>query len=214
MFVWNAAPVRWLIPECFEMKQVVPPLLLLALLCASGPAAAHTEAGVAGGLLSGFLHPLSGLDHLVAMVAVGLWGAQLGAPGIWVLPICFPTVMAVGGVLGVLGVPLPMTELVIAASALVLGFAVATSLRVPFWAAAIVVGIFAVFHGYAHGQELPGAANPQAYGIGFVVATGMLHALGILIGVATRWRTGAAAVRVLGAGIAGLGGLFLISLAA
>ena len=196
------------------MRQVHLPLLLLALLCVAGPAAAHTEAGVAGGLLSGFLHPLTGLDHLVAMVAVGLWGAQLGAPGIWVLPICFPTVMAVGGLLGVLGVPVPMVELVIAASALVLGFAVAMALRVPFWAAAIVVGVFAVFHGYAHGQELPAAANPLAYGVGFVVATGLLHALGITIGVMTRWHTGAVAVRALGAAIAGLGGLFLISLAA
>jgi len=198
------------------MKRACLPLLSLVfvLLCAPGPAAAHTEVGIAGGLLSGFLHPLTGMDHLVAMVAVGLWGAQLGAPGIWVLPVCFPAVMAVGGLLGVLGVPLPFSEPVIAASALVLGFAVAMALRVPFWAAAIVVGVFAIFHGYAHGQELPGAANPLAYGVGFVVATGMLHALGILIGVTTRWQTGAAAVRVLGAGIAGLGGLFLLSLAA
>ena len=195
------------------MKQFCLPLTLLMLLCLSGPAAAHTEVGVAGGLLSGFFHPLTGLDHLVAMVAVGLWGAQLGAPGIWVLPICFPTVMAVGGVLGILGVPLPLTELVIAASALVLGLAVAVALRVPFWAAALVVGVFAVFHGYAHGLELPGASNPLAYGVGFVVATGLLHALGITIGVLTRWRTGAQAVRVLGVVIAGLGGLFLISLA-
>lgn len=196
------------------MQQFRLSLLFLVLLCMSEPAAAHTEVGISGGLLSGFFHPLTGLDHLVAMVAVGLWGAQLGAPGIWVLPICFPTVMAIGGLLGVLGVPLPLSEVVIAASALVLGFAVATSLRVPFWASAIVVGVFAVFHGYAHGQELPAAANPLAYGVGFVVATGALHVLGITIGVLTRWRAGAMAVRVLGAGIAGLGGLFLIALAA
>ena len=188
--------------------------LLAALLVASGPASAHTEAGVAGGLLSGFLHPLTGLDHLVAMVAVGLWGAQLGKPGIWVLPITFPAVMAFGGVLGVIGVTLPQSELVIALSAVVLGFAVAMALRVPFAAAAVVVGVFAIFHGYAHGRELPGAANPLAYGVGFVVATGMLHATGILIGTLTNWRTGAQAVRALGAAIAGLGGLFLLSMAA
>lgn len=195
------------------MKSLPLLFMLFLLLCVSGPAAAHTEAGVAGGLLSGFLHPMTGLDHLVAMVAVGLWGAQLGAPAIWVLPVCFPTVMAVGGLLGIAGVPLQLTELVIAASALVLGVVVATALRLPFWAAAVVVGVFALFHGYAHGLELPGAANPLAYGVGFVVATGLLHAVGILIGVLTRWRTGAQAVRVLGAAIAGLGGLFLISLA-
>ncbi len=190
------------------------PLALLALLVASGPAAAHTEAGVTGGLLSGFLHPLTGLDHLVAMIAVGLWGAQLGKPGIWVLPITFPAVMAIGGVLGVIGVTLPQAELVIALSAVVLGFAVAMALRVPFAAAAAVVGVFAIFHGYAHGRELPGAVNPLAYGVGFVAATGMLHATGILIGTLTNWRTGAQVVRALGAAIAGLGGLFLLSMAA
>lgn len=188
-------------------------ILLPAFLLACGPALAHAEAGVPGGLLSGFLHPVTGLDHLVAMVAVGLWGAQLGKPGIWVLPVTFPAVMALGGVLGVLGVPLPATEAVIALSALVLGAAVALSLRAPFPAAAAVVGVFAVFHGHAHGQEIPAASNALAYGVGFVVATGLLHALGILTGVLTRWRRGAQAVRVLGAGIAGLGGMFLLSLA-
>ncbi len=196
------------------MPKLPASLILGALLLVSGPAAAHTEVGVPGGLLSGFLHPLTGLDHLVAMVAVGLWGAQLGKPGIWVLPICFPTVMALGGVLGILGIPLPATEIVIALSALVLGFAVAMALRVPFWAAAVVVAAFAVFHGYAHGAEMPGASNALAYGVGFVVATGTLHAVGILIGVLTRWPTGAQAVRVLGAAIGGLGGVFLLSMAA
>jgi urease accessory protein len=196
------------------MPKLPASLVLAALLLVSGPAAAHTEAGVPGGLLNGFLHPLTGLDHLVAMVAVGLWGAQLGKPGIWVLPICFPAVMALGGVLGILGIPLPATEIVVALSALVLGFAVAMALRVPFWAAAAVVAVFAVFHGYAHGAEMPGAANALAYGVGFVVATGTLHAAGILIGVLIRWPTGAQAVRALGAAIAGLGGVFLLSMAA
>ena len=189
-------------------------LVLIVILVASNPAAAHTEAGVPGGLLNGFLHPLTGLDHLVAMVAVGLWGAQLGAPGIWVLPICFPAVMALGGVLGILGVPLHGTEIIIALSALVLGFAVALALHVRFWIAAVVVGVFAVFHGYAHGSEMPGAANALAYGLGFVTATGMLHAAGILFGMLVRWPLGAHAVRALGAAIAGLGGVFLLSMSA
>ncbi len=196
------------------MPKLLASLVFGALLLGSGPAAAHTEVGVPGGLLSGFLHPLTGLDHLVAMVAVGLWGAQLGRPGVWVLPICFPTVMALGGVLGILGIPLPATELVVALSALVLGFAVAMALPVPFWVAAVVVAVFAVFHGYAHGAEMPGAANALAYGVGFVMATGTLHAAGILIGALTRWPTGAQAVRALGAAIAGLGGVFLLSMAA
>lgn len=196
------------------MPKLIALFFLAALLLVSGPAAAHTEVGVPGGLLSGFLHPLTGLDHLVAMVAVGLWGAQLGKPGIWVLPICFPVVMALGGVLGILGVPLPATELVVALSALVLGFAVALALRVPFWAAAVVVGVFAIFHGYAHGSEMPGASNALAYSLGFVVATGLLHALGVLTGTLTRWPAGAQAVRALGAAIAGLGGVFLLSMSA
>src|SRR3954449_6223162 len=96
------------------------------------PALAHEQAGVAGGVVSGLLHPVTGIDHLIAMVAVGIWGAQLGAPAIWILPITFPLVMAVGGVLGVLKIPLPMSEVVIALSALVLGVAVALRLRLPF----------------------------------------------------------------------------------
>ena len=173
-------------------------------------AQAHTQTGVPGGLASGFLHPLTGIDHLIAMVAVGIWGAQLGAPAIWVLPITFPLVMAMGGVLGITGVPLPLPEVAIALSALVLGAAVATRLRVPFAAAAVIVGIFALFHGHAHGAELPNAANPLAYGIGFVTATGLLHLCGITIGLALRWPIGDKMIRGLDAAIAALGCLFLV----
>jgi urease accessory protein len=140
-------------------SRVFPRLVVaLAALALAQPAFAHEQVGVAGGLASGLLHPLTGMDHLIAMVAVGIWGAQLGAPAIWVLPITFPLVMAFGGVLGVLHVPLPMPEVAIALSALVLGAAVAMRLRLPFAAAAGVVAVFAVFHGHAHGAELPGSA--------------------------------------------------------
>ncbi len=185
------------------------PLGVIAVLFAAHPAWAHTEAGVAGGLLSGVLHPLTGLDHMVAMVSVGLWGAQLGAPAIWLLPVAFPLVMALGGVLGVLHVPVPQPELMIALSAVGLGLFVALSLQVPVWLAGLVVAVFAIFHGYAHGQELPQAANPLAYGVGFVAATGGLHAVGIAIGLLTRWRSGTLAVRALGVAVAGLGVVFL-----
>ena len=181
----------------------------IVALMLTQPAFAHEQAGVAGGLVSGLLHPVTGLDHLVAMVAVGIWGAQLGAPAIWVLPITFPLVMAVGGVLGVLKIPLPMPEVIIAVSALILGLAVATRLRIPFTAAAIVVAVFAIFHGYVHGAELPGSANPLAYGVGFVTATGLLHLCGIAIGTLTRWSAGERVIQGLGAGIAGLGCYFL-----
>ena len=181
----------------------------IVALMLTQPAFAHEQAGVAGGLVSGLLHPVTGLDHLIAMVAVGIWGAQLGAPAIWVLPITFPLVMAVGAVLGVLKIPLPMPEVIIAVSALILGLAVATRLRIPFAAATIVVAVFAIFHGYVHGAELPGSANPLAYGVGFVTATGLLHLCGIAIGTLTRWPAGERVIQGLGACIAGLGCYFL-----
>ena len=186
-------------------------VLAVAGLAFVNTATAHEQAGVAGGLATGFLHPFTGLDHLIAMVAVGLWGAQLGAPALWILPITFPLVMAFGGVLGVLGVPLPVPEIVIACSALVLGGAVAMRLRVPLVAASVLVAVFAIFHGHAHGRELPSASDPLAYGIGFVVATGLLHLLGISIGTLSRWPTGERAIQGLGAVIAALGGYFLLS---
>jgi len=184
-------------------------LALLAGLALASPALAHDGEGIAGGLASGFLHPLSGADHLIAMVAVGLWGAQLGAPAIWLLPIAFPLVMAVGGVLGVLHIPLPAPETMIALSALLLGAAVAARLRPPIVVAALIVGLFAIFHGHAHGAELPGAADPMAYGVGFVTATGFLHGCGIVIGALSRWPVGARLIQGLGAMIALLGGYFL-----
>ncbi len=173
-------------------------------------ALSHEQAGVAGGLTSGFLHPLTGPDHLIAMVAVGLWGAQLGAPAIWILPVTFPMVMAFGGVLGVLGVALPVPELVIALSALVLGAVVALRLRLPLATAAALVGVFAVFHGHAHGVELPHAANPLSYGIGFVVSTGLLHVCGIALGTLSHSAWGGRVVQGLGAAIASAGAWFLV----
>ena len=189
------------------------PLASLALLAAFALAAplaqAHEGAGLAGGFMSGFAHPLLGWDHVVAMLAVGLWGAFLGAPALWLLPVVFPLVMAAGGALGVLGVPLPAVEIGIAVSAIALGGVVAGALRPPLWVAALLVALFAVFHGHAHGTELPQAASPLAYSLGFVVATGLLHLTGIALGLLTRWPAGRIAVRGMGAGIALLGVLFL-----
>ncbi len=180
-------------------------LLLYPLL-----AFAHIGQGdIGGGFLAGVAHPVFGLDHVVAMVAVGIWGAQLGAPAIWALPVTFPLVMAMGGVLGGLGVPIPGIEIGIAVSAITLGGLILFAARPPLWIAAIVVGVFAIFHGYAHGAELPESANAISYAVGFVVATGSLHAIGILIGAANRWRKGAQALRAGGALIAACGIYFL-----
>jgi urease accessory protein len=186
--------------------------ILTALLIAT-PVLAHTGEGITGGFLSGFTHPIYGWDHVVAMVAVGLWGAFLGAPAIWILPIVFPLVMAVGGALGVMGVPLPYVETGIAASGVVLGLLVALAIRAPLAVAAVIVGVFAIFHGHAHGAELPDAANPIAYGVGFVIATGLLHLAGIGFGFLTKVPNGQWIVRAAGVAIAVVGGMFLTGMA-
>jgi urease accessory protein len=182
----------------------------MALLTMNSVSAfAHTGEGIAGGFASGFLHPIFGLDHVVAMVAVGLWGAFLGVPAIWLLPIIFPLVMSVGGALGVAEVPLPGVETWIAASAIVLGLCVAFAFKPPLWVAALIVGAFAIFHGHAHGTELPSAASPIAYAVGFVVATGLLHLCGIGFGLLSRSSTGRYAVQAVGAVIAAVGIAFM-----
>jgi urease accessory protein len=170
---------------------------------------AHTRGGEAVGFLTGFRHPVSGLDHVVAMIAVGLWGAQLGAPAVWLLPVTFPLVMAWGGMLGLMGVALPGIEVGIALSAIALGFAVCREARPRLWIAGLVVGVFAIFHGNAHGTELPPGANGLLYSIGFVIATGLLHATGIGIGVMHRWPAGRVALRAAGAAVALAGIAFL-----
>jgi urease accessory protein len=197
------------------MRPDRPFMILAALLLAlgAGPALAHEGAGAVGGFTSGFLHPIFGWDHVVAMVAVGLWGAFLGAPAIWLLPVVFPLVMAFGGALGIMGVPVPAVETGIAASAVVLGLLVAFQARPPIWVAAIVVGLFAIFHGHAHGTELPQAANPLTYAVGFVIATGLLHLIGIAFGLLVRWPAGQVAVRAGGGAIALVGVAFLTGLA-
>ena len=184
-------------------------LFALALLAVAAPALAHTNRDVGAGLLSGLLHPLTGLDHLLAMVAVGIWGTQLGTPAIWLLPLTFPLVMSFGGVLGVRAVPLPAVEIGVAASAAVLGIMILLSARPLLSVAAGIVGAFAIFHGHAHGAELPAAAEPLAYGLGFVLVTGLLHAAGIGIGLLDRWPAGALALRGLGAVIGAIG-LYLL----
>lgn len=188
-------------------------LAVVACLAFAAPALAHEGAGVGGGFISGLTHPILGWDHVVAMVAVGLWGAFLGAPAIWLLPVVFPIVMTLGGALGVLGVPLPAVETGIAASAVVLGLLVALAVRLPLSAAAVIVGAFAVFHGHAHGAELPLAANAFAYTVGFVIATGLLHLAGIAFGMLVRWPVGTLVVRAGGAAICLAGLAFLTGLA-
>ncbi len=194
-------------PRLHISTQTVAVAVLL-FLCAQ-PALAHPQKGEAVGFLTGFRHPISGLDHVLAMVAVGLWGAQLGSPAIWLLPVAFPMVMAFGGMLGLMGVPIPGIEYGIALSAILLGAAVMFEFRPPLGVAAALVGFFAIFHGHAHGTELPPGQSAMLYSIGFVIATGCLHALGIGIGTVHRWRWGQNLVRFAG-GLVAVGGAFFM----
>jgi urease accessory protein len=196
----------------FQLIRLV--LLLVAIALTPETALAHSQGeGIPGGFFSGFTHPILGWDHVIAMVAVGLWGAFLGVPALWLLPIVFPLVMAFGAGLGLLGVPVPAIEVGIAASGVVLGLLILLAAKFPLWLAVTIVGVFAIFHGYAHGAELPEAANPFAYVVGFVIATGLLHLIGIAFGLFVRWPAGVYAVRAVGAIIAVLGVAFLIGFA-
>jgi urease accessory protein len=192
----------------FDLKAILASLLMPITLWPLA-AWAHVASGEAGGFLSGLSHPVSGLDHVVAMIAVGLWGAQLGLPALWILPVAFPMLMAVGGMLGLIGIPLPGVEVGIALSAVVLGALVLGRARLPLAAAVAVVAFFAVFHGHAHGTELQAGENAMLYSLGFVIATGLLHGVGITIGLIQRWDLGRQALRGAGALVMAAGLYFL-----
>ena len=185
-------------------------VVLLLSIAGLAPAIAHTGSGYGGGFVAGFTHPILGWDHVAAMVAVGLWGAFLRKPAMWLLPVVFPLVMAFGAVLGIAGVPVPAIEIGIAASAIVLGLLIALAVRLPIALCGIVVGFFAIFHGYAHGTELPETANAFAFAVGFVLATGLLHLMGIGFGELVRWPAGRMAVRSAG-GVISLAGLVFLA---
>ena len=183
---------------------------VVALLLTS-TAQAHTFGATGGGLAQGFAHPFLGLDHLLAMLAVGLWAAQLGGRARWAVPATFVAMMAVGGMLALAGVALPRVEAGIAVSLLVLGLLIATAARLPTWVGATVVGTFALFHGHAHGSELPMQASEAAYGIGILAASALLHAVGLSLAWMAQ-RGGVVAqrgLRVTGVAIAA-GGLLML----
>jgi urease accessory protein len=173
------------------------------------PAFAHVGAGHTSGIGHGILHPILGIDHLTAMVAVGVWAAQLGNRAVWSVPLTFVSVMSLGGLLGALGMQLPMVEPMILSSLLVLGILIAFAVRLPLVATSFIVGLFALFHGHAHGSEMPETISGLAYGLGFVLATASLHLLGIGFGlVAQRLRPNA--LRYAG-GLVVAVGLYLVT---
>lgn len=159
--------------------------LITALCTLAVPltAAAHTFGTHGAGFMQGIMHPLSGLDHLLAMLAVGLWASQLGGRALWAVPLAFVGAMVVGGVLGMTGYALPFTETAIVLSVLTLGLMISFAARVPTVVGMLLVGGFALFHGHAHGMELPQAASEVDYALGFVITTSALHVAGILSGL-------------------------------
>jgi urease accessory protein len=193
------------------MKRLLQPALL-AIFLAPTAALAHTGVGGTSGFMHGFMHPLGGLDHQLAMILVGTFAYQLGGRALWLVPLTFVGVMALGGFLGVAGVRVPFIEAGIALSIIVLGAIVAFGARIPVAVAMGIVGLFAIFHGHAHGSEMPLDASGVAYGLGFMLATAILHAVGIgigfLIGMTSK-TLGNNVYRVAG-GLASLAGIAIL----
>jgi urease accessory protein len=159
-------------------------LVILAAVMMPGVAHAHVGVGDTPGFMHGFAHPIGGIDHVLAMIAVGMFAAYLGGRALWLVPATFVLAMAAGGALGIAGMPVPFVELGIAASVIVLGLAIALQWSVPTTAATALVGFFAIFHGHAHGVEMPADASGLAYALGFMLATAILHVVGLGIALA------------------------------
>lgn len=194
------------------MKAAVRIAATAILVALPGAALAHPGHEV-GGFTHGLMHPLGGLDHVLAMVAVGLYAALLGGRALWLVPATFVGVMAIGGVIGAAGYPLPYTEAGIALSVIVLGLAVALRVSLPMLAAMALVGLFAIFHGHAHGAEIPQGASGLTYAAGFLFATAFLHATGIAIGLVAgdlAERGGRRAIQATGGAMA-LAGVVLLA---
>jgi len=189
-----------------------PLIASVTFLALTAAALAHTGHGDASGFAHGMRHPFGGLDHVLAMVAVGLWASQLGGRALWLLPLTFPAVMAVGAGLGLSGVTLPWVEIGIAGSVMILGAVVALALRPSLAISVPLIGAFALLHGYSHGIELPASASAVGYGVGFSVATLMLHAVGIATGLIAGRLPVRFAARTTGGAIAVLGVVLLVML--
>lgn len=187
------------------MKRGYQIAAVLAALLLTGTAQAHTLGAHGAGFTAGMTHPFIGLDHLLAMVAVGIWAAQLGGSATWRIPLAFMAMMALGSALALGGMTFPAVETGIASSVLVLGLFIAVAARFPLMTGMLLVGVFALFHGHAHGQELPQAASVLLYSAGFLLATGLLHATGAGLGLLLGRAVSANWVRVMGGGIAAAG---------
>ena len=179
--------------------------ILGILIFAPSLARAHTGVGAVHGLANGLMHPLTGLDHLCAMIAVGLWAAQCGGRALWAVPLTFVSVMTFGAALGMAGIPLPFTETGIIASVLILGVLIAAAVRLPLAVSMSIVGLFALCHGHAHGAEMPANASGLTYGLGFVAMTALLHLVGIGWGLAMQKIASEKIIRCTGGAVVACG---------
>lgn len=193
------------------MRRFTPALLIPFMTLLASPALAHTGHGT-DGFTAGLSHPFNGLDHMLAMVGVGLWAAQLGGRNLWLVPSAFVGTMVLGAALALYGIALPQVELGIAGSVLVIGLLIGLGTRAPTGLAAAIVALLALFHGYAHGSELPAAASAAGYAIGFVVATSLLHLAGLALGFAIQTWAKPAFGRALGILTALMGGALVLGL--
>jgi urease accessory protein len=185
-------------------------LMATILLLAVQPLSAHTTGGVIGGVGSGLGHPFLGIDHLLAMLAVGVWAYQLGGSALWKVPLVFVLTLLVGASVGLTGLSLPYIEPMIAASVMVFGLLIVTRSRVTPVPASMLVALFALFHGFAHGTEMPLAASPLAYVAGFSAATIGLHGLGVMLALVIHRSAQTTLLRVGGFGLVGTGLLLLV----
>lgn len=182
--------------------------ILAVLLLIPSLAQAHPNGGAAVGFVSGVAHPLTGLDHLLAMIGVGIFAVQRGGRAIWMVPLAFISVMTLGAILGAAGLAMPFAEKGIVASVLVLGVLIAAAVRLPLVASTILVGVFALFHGHTHGAEMPATALGWLYGLGFLLTTAGLHLSGIGLGLAARKINSEKMIRYAGGAMA-LCGIYL-----
>jgi urease accessory protein len=185
-------------------------LIALAAILMPGLVQAHVAHSDHASILAGLGHPFSGIDHILVMIAIGIWASQLGRRAVFALPVAFPLIMTLGAFLGVIGVPLPAVEAGIALSAIFLGAAVLLKSRADLRMAVPLVAIFGLFHGHAHGSELPLEQNALLFGAGFVAGTGLLHAVGIAFGLMRGWRWGRVALHGAGAAVLASGIAFLL----
>jgi urease accessory protein len=198
----------------FMKKRLYSVMIALGLSLIPVTVFAHEGGNVPfGGFLAGLVHPVLGYDHLLAMLCVGIISAQIGGKAIWTVPSTFVGVMAVGGALGLIGIGALPAELGISLSLVLLGGVIAAERQFPIWIAMIVVGIFAVFHGYAHGLEMPESAKPVAFALGFLTGTAIIHIVGVFIGdISQHYKVGKIILRVAGGLILVVGLLLVIGI--